>query len=80
MNANFLRRTANADTGTSLANESLPAVLDRACCCPSQPAVLVLLPPTSDRPHETDLLLCGHHYRSSQDALAAANAVVLDLR
>jgi hypothetical protein len=79
MNANFLRRTANVAGGTCPASESLPAVMERACCCPSQPAVLVIMPPTADRPHETDLLLCGHHYRASCDALAAAGAVVLDL-
>ena len=34
------------------------------------------MPPTAARPHETDLLLCGHHYRASRTALAAAGAVV----
>jgi hypothetical protein len=51
----------------------------RACCCIARPAVIVLIPPTADRPHQTDLLLCGHHYRTSKQALAAANATVLDL-
>jgi hypothetical protein len=52
---------------------------DRACCCIARPAVIVLMPPTADRPHQTDLLLCKHHYRMSKRALAAANATVLDL-
>jgi hypothetical protein len=80
MNANFLRRTANAAADTCPASETVPTVMDRACCCPSQPAVLVIMPPTAARPHETDLLLCGHHYRASRDALTAAGAVVLELR
>jgi hypothetical protein len=36
------------------------------------------MPPTSARPHQVDLLLCGYHYRVSRDALAAAGAVVFD--
>jgi hypothetical protein len=34
----------------------------------------VVMPPTPARPYETDLLLCGHHYRASRTALAAAAA------
>jgi len=34
------------------------------------------MPSTPARPRETDLLLCGHHYRASRAALAAAGAVV----
>jgi hypothetical protein len=49
---------------------------DLACCCPAKAAVRVIMPPTQARPHETDLLLCGHHYRASRTALAAAHAVV----
>ena len=48
---------------------------DRACCCPSRPLVLVLMPATSGRPYRVDLLLCGHHFRLSQWTLAAAGAV-----
>jgi hypothetical protein len=36
------------------------------------------MPPTSARSHPVDLLLCGHHYRASQGALAAAGAIVFD--
>jgi len=50
----------------------------RACCCPAGPAVVALMPPTTGRPHRTDLLLCRHHYRVSRQALTAAGAVVLD--
>jgi hypothetical protein len=32
------------------------------------------------RPHSVDLLLCGHHYRTSCAALAAVGAVVMDDR
>lgn len=51
----------------------------RACCCPAQPVVVVVLPPRGDRPAETDLVLCGHHYRVSKAALAAAGATILDM-
>jgi hypothetical protein len=37
------------------------------------------MPPTAGRPHETELLLCGHHYRVSRAALAAAHASVHEL-
>jgi hypothetical protein len=49
----------------------------RACCCPAKPAVIAVMAPTKDRPHETDLLLCGHHYQVSRQALAAAGAAVV---
>jgi hypothetical protein len=51
----------------------------RACCCPAKAMVRVVMPPTPARPHETDLLLCGHHYRVSQPALAAARARVREV-
>jgi hypothetical protein len=34
------------------------------------------MPPSAARPHSTDLLLCGHHYRNSRQALVAAGATV----
>jgi hypothetical protein len=52
---------------------------DRACCCPAKARVRVVMPPTAARPHQTDLLLCGHHYRVSRQALAAAHARVQEL-
>jgi len=51
----------------------------RACCCTAKPAVIAVMPATASRPHSTDLLLCGHHYRASQHALDLAGATVLDL-
>ena len=59
-----------ADSGVAL------WAADRACCCLAKPAVVVVLPPGTGRGHETDLLLCGHHYRASRDALEAAGATV----
>jgi hypothetical protein len=53
-------------------------VADRACCCPARPVVTVVMPPAPGRPHPVDLLLCGHHFRASQAALAAAGAAVYD--
>jgi hypothetical protein len=51
----------------------------RACCCPAKPVVIVVMPPAPGRPHQTDLLLCGHHYRVSRQALTAAGATVADI-
>jgi hypothetical protein len=53
--------------------------LGSACCCPAKPVVQVVMPPTAARPHRTELLLCGHHYRASSQALAAAGATVTGL-
>jgi hypothetical protein len=50
----------------------------RACCCPARPVVTVVMPSAPGRPHAVDLLLCGHHYRVSRAALAAAGAAVYD--
>ena len=50
-----------------------------ACCCPARPVVRVVMPPTATRPHRTELLLCGHHYRVSRQTLAAGNATVTEL-
>jgi len=38
--------------------------------------VRVIMPPAADRPHEVELLLCGHHFRRSQWTLAAAGAMI----
>ncbi|MGD0374809.1 MAG: hypothetical protein ABSB01_09560 [Streptosporangiaceae bacterium] len=51
---------------------------NRSCCCSARPAVIVVMAPVPGRDHPTELLLCGHHYRVSSKALAAAGAVVLD--
>ena len=49
---------------------------DRACCCPARPVVQAIMPPER---HSVDLLLCGHHYRVSRQALAAAGARIFNL-
>ena len=56
-----------------------PAVPSRSCCCPARPAVKVTMPPAAGRAHPVDLWLCGHHYRASVAALAAAGAKAEDL-
>ena len=48
----------------------------QACCCVARAVVRVAMPPTAARLHETELLLCGHHYRVSRAVLAAAHAAV----
>ena len=68
----------SGDSGTSLSAESA-AVAGRACCCAAKTAVRVTMPAGPSRPHSTELLLCGHHYRVSRQALAAAGAVVREL-
>ena len=60
-------------------DSSRPVTLGPACCCPANPVVRVIMPATTARPHPTELLLCGHHYRASRPALAAANATVIEL-
>jgi hypothetical protein len=39
---------------------------NQSCCCPSRAVARVIMPPTAERPHEVELLLCGHHLRLSQ--------------
>jgi hypothetical protein len=58
---------------------SSPVTLGPACCCPANPVVRVIMPETAARPHTTELLLCGHHYRVSRRALTTANARVTEL-
>jgi hypothetical protein len=41
--------------------------------------VRAIMPPTPERPHPVDLLLCGHHYRVSRRALTAAGARIFNL-
>ena len=59
----------------------MPAIrrAGRSCCCSARPMIVALIPASPGRPHQTDLLLCGHHYRASRQALAAAGATVVDL-
>lgn len=54
------------------------ALAGRACCCPAMPVVTVLMPPSRTRDHVTSLLLCGHHFRASREALRAAGATAYD--
>lgn len=51
---------------------------EQACCCPSRPAVRVVLPATTQRDHPVDLLLCAHHYRLSGVTLARQGAHIFD--
>ena len=52
---------------------------DRACCCPAQPVVRAIMPPTPQRSYPVDLLLCGHHYRVSRRALTGTGASIYDM-
>lgn len=81
MNARFMHPAARgkAEQGDVLATAAAAMPVESACCCPAWPVVQVIMPATANRPHETDLLLCAHHYRVSQRALDAAGAVVIEL-
>ena len=72
------RKAAARAAGSQAAWSGPPRLADRSCCCPARPVVRVLMPPTAERPHPVDLLLCGHHYLTSRAALAAADAIAID--
>jgi hypothetical protein len=79
MTAKFLPSSARTDAHPACRplDDAIPAREapgGLACCCPARAAVRVTMPPTQTRRHETDMLLCGHHYRASRAALAAAHA------
>ncbi len=74
------RTTAPSPAGGPANPTATLASADRACCCLAKPVVLVVLPPTARRSHAVDLLLCGHHYRVSEDALSSKGAIVYDSR
>jgi hypothetical protein len=81
MNARFLPPPVKKDARPAFRpfDDAIPARQDGAglaCCCSARAMVRVTMPPTRARPHETDLLLCGHHYRASRAALAAARAAI----
>jgi hypothetical protein len=85
MNAIFRQSSADrAEGAAGLSDATAPhgpaaSLTDQACCCVARAVVRVVMPPTAGRPHETELLLCGHHYRASRAALSAAHATVHEL-
>jgi hypothetical protein len=85
MNASFRQSPADRAEGTAgladaaALNGPAGSLTDQACCCVARAVVRVVMPPTAERPHETELLLCGHHYRASRAALSAAHASVHEL-
>jgi hypothetical protein len=84
MDARSLHPAGRSATASALLHDDTigaggPVALGPACCCPANPVVRVIMPATAARPHRTELLLCGHHYRVSRQALAAANATIAEL-
>jgi len=85
MNASFRQSSAGRAegaaglSGTTAPNGPAASLTDQACCCVARAVVRIIMPPTASRPHETELLLCGHHYRASRAALAAAGASMHEL-
>ena len=81
MSAKFLPPPVRKDARPAFRplDDAIPAgeaTAGLACCCPAKATVQVTMPRTKARPHHTDLLLCGHHYRASRAALAAVHAAV----
>jgi hypothetical protein len=66
------------DSAAAAADERIPPSPPEfhACCCPGRPVVRVIMPTSVTRPRPIDLLLCGHHYRVSQEAITAADGTV----
>jgi hypothetical protein len=60
-------------------HEPLSRYAQRACCCPAPPSVIAVIP-ANGRHAPVELLLCGHHYRQSRQALAAIGAELTDLK
>jgi hypothetical protein len=84
MSRNFVRRSVGGQatsrqTSAYLIDMGAARRAERSCCCSAKPGVVAVMPPSADRRHQTDLLLCGHHYRASKRALAVAGAVVTEI-
>jgi len=83
MSARFLNPPARNDSAAMRplddAISSAHTAADQSCCCSARAMVQVVMPPAPARPHRTELLLCGHHYRVSRQALVAAGATVHEL-
>jgi hypothetical protein len=58
-----------------------PAVrqANRSCCCIARPSIVIVLQPTQDRPHPTEVLLCRHHFDHSRSTLLASRALAFSL-
>jgi hypothetical protein len=86
MNERFLKPWARNDNATmrplddaTLSRRTPTDLADQACCCSARAMVQAVMPPTPTRPHRTELLLCGHHFRVSRQTLAALGAAVREL-
>jgi RES domain-containing protein len=55
------------------------SLAERACCCPSRPAVVVIIPSGPSRNEPAELFLCRHHHLASEQALERASAAVFDV-
>ena len=71
--------TWSAPTGAPAIDWRAARLAGHACCCSARPVVIAVMPASASRPHPTDLLLCGHHYRASRRALHLAGATVVDV-
>jgi hypothetical protein len=56
------------------------ATAERSCCCIARPAVIAFMKTGPGQKTQAELLLCMHHYRASQQKLAACGATVVDAR
>ena len=64
---------------TVAAHQPSPRYSQRACCCPAPPSVIAVIPANGHRA-PVELLLCGHHYRQSRQALETIGAKLTDLK
>jgi hypothetical protein len=47
-----------------------------ASCCAARPTVIAVFPRQPGQSRTVELLLCGHHYRTSRASLVKAGAVI----
>lgn len=85
MTASNLTRRAGRDPvpgserATSVIDWAAVRQAARSCCCVARPSVVIVLQPTHDRPHPTEVLLCRHHFERSRPTLLASRALAFSL-
>jgi hypothetical protein len=74
------QRTARSpQRATGVIDWATVARASQSCCCVARPSVVIVLQPTHDRPHPTEVLLCGHHFERSRATLLASRALAFSL-
>jgi hypothetical protein len=73
------RTVPSAKRATGVIDWTAVARASQSCCCVARPSVVIVLQPTHDRPHPTEVLLCGHHFARSRPTLLASRALAFTL-